>query len=236
MRLMACAIAGEAAPSLAETLRRGWCPRDPGANALLGAAMILCADHELPVSTFAARCVASSEATPYAVVGAGLAALGGVRHGGALELVEAFMREVETVGGARAAISGRLRRGEKIPGWRPARRRAAARRDRRLPRLPGCRALRRRRRRSARSHGRPTNRGLRAGDARAGARVAGRRGRRPLRARQNCGLDRTRHRAVRRWRAHPPQGPLRGGEAFVDSGAVYSGAWRINQKRHLSPP
>ena len=117
MRLMACAIAGEAAPSLAETLRRGWCPRDPGANALLGAAMILCADHELPVSTFAARCVASSEATPYAVVGAGLAALGGVRHGGALELVEAFMREVETVGGARAAISGRLRRGEKIPGF-----------------------------------------------------------------------------------------------------------------------
>ncbi len=117
LRLMAGAAAREAAPGLAETLGRGWCPQDPDAAALLGAALILCADHELPVSTFAARCVASSEATPYAVVAAGLAALGGVRHGGQLELVEAFLREVEAVGDARAAISGRLRRGEGIPGF-----------------------------------------------------------------------------------------------------------------------
>jgi len=117
LRLMTSAVAGEVAAGLAETLRRGWCPRDPGAAALLGAALILCADHELPVSTFAARCVASSEATPYAVVAAGLAALGGVRHGGQTELVEAFLREVEAASGARAAISGRLRRGERIPGF-----------------------------------------------------------------------------------------------------------------------
>ncbi len=84
---------------------------------LLGSALVFCADHELPVSTFAARCVASSEATPYAVVLAGLAALGGVKHGGEVELVEAFLREVEAVGDARAAISGRLRRGERIPGF-----------------------------------------------------------------------------------------------------------------------
>jgi citrate synthase len=32
-------------------------------------------------------------------------------------LVEAFLREVEAVGDARAAISGRLRRGERIPGF-----------------------------------------------------------------------------------------------------------------------
>ena len=117
LRLMARAAAGETAPGLAEALGRGWCPRDAAAARLLGAALILCADHELPVSTFAARCVASSGATPYAVVAAGLAALGGVRHGGVLELVEAFLREVEAVGGARAAISGRLRRGEAIPGF-----------------------------------------------------------------------------------------------------------------------
>jgi citrate synthase len=77
----------------------------------------LCADHELPVSTFVARCVASSEATPYAVVVAGLSAMGGVKHGGQVELVEAFMREVEATGGAREAIAGRLRRGERIPGF-----------------------------------------------------------------------------------------------------------------------
>ena len=117
LRLMVSAVAGEVSADLAETLRRGLCPQDPGATALLSAALILCADHELPVSTFAARCVASSEATPYAVVAAGLAAMGGVRHGGQTELVEAFLREAEATGAARAAISGRLRRGETIPGF-----------------------------------------------------------------------------------------------------------------------
>jgi citrate synthase len=50
-------------------------------------------------------------------VTAGLAALGGVRHGGQVELVEVFLREVEAVGEARQAITGRLRRGEEIPGF-----------------------------------------------------------------------------------------------------------------------
>ena len=117
LRLMASVASGETGPRLAEVLGRGWCPQDPGAPAILGSALVFCADHELPVSTFAARCVASSEATPYAVVLAGLAALGGVKHGGEVELVEAFLREVEAVGDARAAISGRLRRGERIPGF-----------------------------------------------------------------------------------------------------------------------
>jgi citrate synthase len=116
MTSVAVGVAGTAA-GIAETLRRGWCPRDPGSEALLNSALILCADHELPVSTFAARCVASSEATPYAVVAAGLAALGGVRHGGQIELVEVFLREVEATGDARRAIAGRLRRGEEIPGF-----------------------------------------------------------------------------------------------------------------------
>jgi citrate synthase len=117
LRLMASAAAGEPVPGLARTLQRGWIPEDPGAAGLLGSALILCVDHELPVSTFAARCVASSEATPYAVVLAGLAALGGVKHGGEIELVETFLREVEAEGDVRAVISGRLRRGERIPGF-----------------------------------------------------------------------------------------------------------------------
>ena len=117
LRLMASIAAGEPAPSIAETLGRGWSPHDQGAKALLNSALVLCADHELPVSTFVARCVASSEATPYAVVLAGLSAMGGVKHGGQIELVEAFLREVEAVGDAREAITGRLRRGERIPGF-----------------------------------------------------------------------------------------------------------------------
>jgi citrate synthase len=117
LRLMANVAAGEAAPSIAETLARGWSPHDPGTRALLDSALVLCADHELPVSTFVARCVASSEATPHAVVVAGLSAMGGVKHGGQVELVEAFLREVEAGGDARETISGRLRRGERVPGF-----------------------------------------------------------------------------------------------------------------------
>jgi citrate synthase len=117
LRLMTHVAAGESAPGLAGTLQRGWSQDDPGAESLLGSALVFCVDHELPVSTFAARCVASSESTPYAVVLAGLAALGGVKHGGEIELVEALLREVDAAGDARAVISGRLRRGERIPGF-----------------------------------------------------------------------------------------------------------------------
>jgi len=117
LRLMTSVASGQDAPGLAEKLGRGWSRQEVGAGAIIDAALVLCADHELPVSTFAARCVASSGATPYAVVLAGLAALGGVKHGGEIELVEAFLGEVEVAGDARAVISGRLRRGERIPGF-----------------------------------------------------------------------------------------------------------------------
>jgi citrate synthase len=117
LRLMTDVVVGRSAQGVAGTLQRGWRPQDAGAAELLDSVLVFCVDHELPVSTFAARCVASSEATPYAVVLAGLAALGGVKHGGEIELVEAFLREVEAAGDARAVISGRLRRGERIPGF-----------------------------------------------------------------------------------------------------------------------
>ena len=117
LRLMAGVVGGAGTGGTAEALRRGWCPGEPGAVALLDAALVLCADHELPVSTFAARCVASSGATPYAVVQAGLAALGGTRHGGQVELVEAFLDEVAAAGAARKVIAGRLRRGDGLPGF-----------------------------------------------------------------------------------------------------------------------
>lgn len=117
--LLASVAAGgeEYSAGVAETLRRGWGVPDEAAAALIDAALVLCADHELPVSTFAARCVASAGATPYAVVLAGLVALSGVRHGGQVELVEAFLREIESAGEARAVIAGRLRRGDGVPGF-----------------------------------------------------------------------------------------------------------------------
>ena len=103
--------------SISEVLQRGWTPDSPGSRRLFDAALIICADHELPVSTFVVRCVASSGATPYAAVTAGLSAMQGVKHGGQIELVEKLLQEVEASGDARGIVGGRLRRGEHVPGF-----------------------------------------------------------------------------------------------------------------------
>lgn len=119
LRLMA-AIAVRQEPStrdIAETLQSAWVPDDPHVVESLNAALILCADHELNVSAFTARCVASAGSTPYAVVFAGLAALQGARHGGHTERSEALLQEASSPVGARVAIASRLRRGEAIPGF-----------------------------------------------------------------------------------------------------------------------
>lgn len=57
-------------------------------------ALVLCADHELNASSFAARCVASTGAALHAAVLGGLAALSGPRHGLASERVETILDEV----------------------------------------------------------------------------------------------------------------------------------------------
>jgi citrate synthase len=49
---------------------------------VLNAALVLLADHELAVSTVAARVTASTRADPYAVIGAAVAAMSGPLHGG----------------------------------------------------------------------------------------------------------------------------------------------------------
>jgi citrate synthase len=54
-------------------------------------ALVLCADHELNASSFAARCVASTGAQLHASVLGGLVALSGPRHGMASEQVEAWL-------------------------------------------------------------------------------------------------------------------------------------------------
>ena len=56
--------------------------------------LVLCADHELNVSSFTARCVASAGSSPYAVVSAGLSALEGPKHGGSSVRAEAMLDRV----------------------------------------------------------------------------------------------------------------------------------------------
>jgi citrate synthase len=99
--------------------------------AAIDRALVLCADHELNPSSFAARVAASAGADTYACVGAALATLSGPTHGGATERVEALVGGTESRvgakrgGGPRAArsespialVRARLARGEPIPGF-----------------------------------------------------------------------------------------------------------------------
>jgi len=113
----------------AAVLARAWAPprsaaTDAGDVAelarLLDLALVLSADHELNVSAFTARCVASAGAPPQAAVAAGLEALGGARHGGQAERVAALLAELAAPASGAAIgdrLAARLRRGEEIPGF-----------------------------------------------------------------------------------------------------------------------
>src|SRR5262249_15343081 len=74
-------------------------------------------DHELNTSTYVARCIASTGASPYAALLGALGALSGPKHGGETANVEALLREVLPTGNIEAAVAGRLQRGERIPGF-----------------------------------------------------------------------------------------------------------------------
>ncbi len=119
LRLLAAIAVGQlpSTQAIAKALQLGWTPAIPQAASGLDAALIICADHELNVSSFTARCVASAASNPYAVVTAGLAALQGTKHGGHTARAEALFNEVGTPQRARAVLSQRLRRGEAIPGF-----------------------------------------------------------------------------------------------------------------------
>jgi citrate synthase len=90
---------------------------DRGGAEILRRCLVLIADHELNASTFVARCVASTGATPYAVVSAALSALSGRRHGGASARAEALFAELARGGEAMTVMAGRLARGEDLAGF-----------------------------------------------------------------------------------------------------------------------
>lgn len=108
-------LAGRASsgPQLAARLSEAWAPSQ---RRLLEPALILCADHELNVSAFTARCVASAGATPYDVVSAGLGALSGHRHGGHCAKVETLFREA-LQDSPKETLLRRMRQGADISGF-----------------------------------------------------------------------------------------------------------------------
>ncbi|HEY4866980.1 MAG TPA: citrate/2-methylcitrate synthase [Candidatus Dormibacteraeota bacterium] len=83
----------------------------------LNAALVLLADHDLSVSTLAARMAASIAADPYSVVGVGLSALGAAMQAVASLAAEDFLADVAGLQGASSAIGERLRRGDRLPGF-----------------------------------------------------------------------------------------------------------------------
>ncbi|MGD9902192.1 MAG: citrate synthase family protein [Vicinamibacterales bacterium] len=97
-------------------LARAW-RLGPDGAALVRAALILSADHELNVSSFTARAVASAGSGPYAVVIAALAALEGARHGGSTARAEAMLGSLGRERQPRAAVAARLQRGERLDGF-----------------------------------------------------------------------------------------------------------------------
>ncbi|MDI6100799.1 citrate synthase [Actinoplanes sp. NEAU-A12] len=91
-------------------------PTESGLRAL-NAALVLLADHDIAASTLAARVAASTRAHPYAVVGAGLAALDGPLHGAASGLAYTLLADSMTDSGPMVTISERLRSGVMVPGF-----------------------------------------------------------------------------------------------------------------------
>ncbi len=107
-----------AAPAVAARLwsRLSPLPATPERVAVLDAALILVADHELAPSTLAARVAAAFRANPYAVVSTGLGPASGVYHSGSASEVERLLIEAEATDVDRA-VGRRLQTGPLVHGF-----------------------------------------------------------------------------------------------------------------------
>ncbi len=111
--------------TIGERLARAWAPKLRGSAqrnvaTILNSALVICADHELNVSAFTARCVASASATPWHVVIAGLAALQGEKHGGYTERADALLGDIgkqADTRNIRGALLRHLKEGKALPGF-----------------------------------------------------------------------------------------------------------------------
>jgi citrate synthase len=110
-------VGSDASAPAHQALQAGWTPRRPAVAEILRTTLVLCADHELNISAFTARCAASAGASPYHVVSAAMAAFRGYKHGGAAERVLGILADANTSDAARVAITDRLKRGESVPGF-----------------------------------------------------------------------------------------------------------------------
>jgi citrate synthase len=101
-RAVAGGIVGVGGPRTGSVAARLWSAlggaRTGEGTAALNAALVLLIDHELAASTMAARIAAGTGADPWLVLLAGLAALGGARHGRSSVAAEGLLNAVRREG------------------------------------------------------------------------------------------------------------------------------------------
>lgn len=119
--LVAAAVGARPADALSATSVASGVQRALGARTrgvgLIEATLVLCADHELNASSFAARVAASTGADLEACLLAALATFSGPRHGAESMRVQALVDEAGRPERARATLLARLHRGEVLPGF-----------------------------------------------------------------------------------------------------------------------
>lgn len=118
LQMFTAAMVGtEGHSGIARTLQANWAPGQPHLARVIDAALILSADHELNISTFTARCIASARAPLYSALTGGLSAIRGQKHGGATLKAEALINEVGSPHRAQNALRNRLQRGDTLAGF-----------------------------------------------------------------------------------------------------------------------
>jgi citrate synthase len=100
--------------STAQTLAEEW---RMTSSELIQASLILWADHELNVSAFTARAIASADASPYQAVIGALAALQGYRHGGATQHVETMLQTFAASADRQNTMRRWLQGGQPLAGF-----------------------------------------------------------------------------------------------------------------------
>jgi citrate synthase len=92
-------------------------PSTPARITATDCALVLCAEHELNASAFAARVAASTGADLYACLAAALSTLSGSAHGGMCDRVEALIDAIGKPERAARTVREWLSRGQQIPGF-----------------------------------------------------------------------------------------------------------------------
>lgn len=119
------------APAARPPRKRQWAPKSVASSLLeslrvlptearvtsVDRALVLCAEHELNASAFAARVAASAGADLYACLAAALGTLSGRAHGGMCDRVEALLEAIAQPARAHRMVRESLARGEQIPGF-----------------------------------------------------------------------------------------------------------------------